>query len=159
MRVPFALRFAGVVLVALACVPHPATPAGPSDALVTGSTVPGETPAVGPTDAGGPTPIPSFVRPTPLPDPTFLVYTVRSGDTLTSIARTFGTTPRSIAFWSRGEHPSLDPESAAYEPDRLEIGWILTLVPNAVFDETELPENGPAATTAPSPPPSPSPAG
>ena len=153
MRVPLALRFAGVVLVALACVPRPATLAGPSDAVVTG-----ETPTVGPTDAGGPTPIPSFVHPTPLPDPTFLVYTVRSGDTLTSIARTFQTTPRSIAFWSRGEHPSLDPESTAYDPDRVEIGWILLLVPNAVFDESELPEPTPAATPAPSPPPSPSPA-
>ena len=102
---------------------------------------------------GGPTPIPSFVRPTPLPAPTFLVYTVRSGDTLTSIARAFQTTPRSIAFWSRGEHPSLDPESTAYNPDRLEIGWILLLVPNAVFDESELPDRTPAATAAPSPPP------
>ena len=78
---------------------------------------------------------PSFVRPTPLPAPTFLTYTVRSGDTLTSIAREFQTTPRSIAFWSRGEHPSLDPESAAYQPNRLEVGWILLLIPDAVVDE------------------------
>ena len=33
----------------------------------------------------GPTPAPSFVRPTPTPLPTFLTYVVRSGDTLSSI--------------------------------------------------------------------------
>jgi spore germination protein YaaH len=78
------------------------------------------------------------VRPTALPAPTFLAYAVKSGDTLTSIAREFHTTPRSIAFWSRGEHPSLDPESASYRPDRLEVGWILLLIPDTVFDEDEL---------------------
>jgi hypothetical protein len=154
MRVAPALPLAGIVLVAVACVPRPATLNGPSDAVGSGSPVPGETVGVEPTDAG-PTPSPSFVRPTPLPAPTFLVYTVRSGDTLTSIARAFKTTPRSIAFWSRGEHPSLDPESATYNPDRLEIGWILLLVPSSVVDENDLPDSTPAATTVPSPPASP----
>jgi hypothetical protein len=154
MRVSPALRTAGIVLVAVACVPRPAVPGEPSNAVGSGSAVPGETAAVEPTDAG-PTPRPSFVRPTPLPAPTFLMYTVRSGDTLTSIARTFRTTPRSIAFWSRGEHPSLDPESATYNPDRLEIGWILLLVPGSVVDESDLPDSTPPATTAPSPPASP----
>jgi spore germination protein YaaH len=92
-------------------------------------------------------PRPSFARPTPLPAPTFLAYTVKSGDTLTSIARIYRTTPRSIAFWSRGEHPSLDPESATYEPDRLEVGWTLLLVPDTVFDEDELMD----ATPSPAP--------
>jgi hypothetical protein len=80
---------------------------------------------------------------------------VRSGDTLTSIAREFHTTPRSIAFWSRGEHPSLDPESPGYRPDRLEVGWLLLVIPDAVFDEDELLD----ATPSPSPavPPSSSP--
>ena len=45
----------------------------------------------------GPSARPSFTYPTPTPLPTFLVYTVRSGDTLTSIAREQGTTARSIA--------------------------------------------------------------
>jgi hypothetical protein len=150
MRVAPALRLAAIVLLAVACVPRPAALGGPSDAVGSGSAVPDETAAVEPTDAG-PTPSPSFVRPTPLPAPTFLVYTVKSGDTLTSIARAFQTTPRSIAFWSRGEHPSLDPESTGYSPDHLEIGWILLLVPNAVFDESELPDTTPAASAAPSP--------
>ncbi|MBI3748980.1 MAG: LysM peptidoglycan-binding domain-containing protein [Chloroflexi bacterium] len=96
----------------------------------------------------GPTPVPSFARPTPLPAPTFLAYAVRAGDTLTSIAREFRTTPRSIAFWSRGEHPSLDPESAAYQPDRLEVGWILRLIPDSVFDEDELMDATPSPTAS-----------
>ena len=105
----------------------------------------------------GPTPIPSFIRPTPLPAPTFLTYTVRGGDTLTSIAHTFGTTPRSIAFWSRDEHRSLDPESAAYQPNRLEVGWILLLIPGVVLDEDELPDATPTATAPLSPLVGPSP--
>lgn len=153
MRTQLALRFAAVSLVA-ACVPRPAALASPSDAVAAVSAAPSETPAPSPT---GPTPIPSFVRPTPLPAPTFLTYTVKSGDTLTSIARVFRTTPRSIAFWSRGDHPSLDPESAAYEPNRLEVGWILLLIPDAVVDEDELPERTPPPTPSPAAGTTPSP--
>ena len=134
-----------LVLVA-GCVPpstDPGTPA-PTGTGLTASIEPGESAPVGPV---GPTPIPSFVRPTPLPAPTFLAYTVKSRDTLTSIAREFHTTPRSIAFWSRDEHPSLDPESPAYQPDHLEVGWILRLIPDDVFDEDELLD----APTSPSP--------
>lgn len=85
----------------------------------------------------GPTPSPSFVRPTPTPLPTFLNYVVKSGDTLTSIARAHGTTARSIAFWNRTRHPSLDPDAPDYEPDRIKIGWVLRLVPGAEIDEDE----------------------
>ena len=129
-----------------ACVPRPASLGTPT---MTGAGQPSPMSRPSATAAAttaGPTPIPSFVRPTPLPAPTFMAYTVRSGDTLTSIARAFHTTPRSIAFWSRGEHPSLDPESAAYRPDRLEVGWLLLVIPDAVFDEDELPD-----TPSPSP--------
>ena len=85
----------------------------------------------------GPTPSPSFVRPTPTPLPTFLVYVVRPGDTLTSIARAHGTTARSIAFWNRTSHPSLDPDSPDYDPNRIEVAWILLLVPDIEIDEDE----------------------
>jgi hypothetical protein len=88
------------------------------------------------------------VRPTPRPAPTFLAYTVKRHDTLTSIARTFHTTPRSIAFWSRAEHPSLDPESPGYDPDRLEVGWLLLVIPDAVFDEDELLDATPSPSQA-----------
>jgi hypothetical protein len=156
MRAPTARSALPVMLVAwlvvvAACVPRPA---GPRQSSAAGqgpggspspTAEPGVTPSYGPV---WPTPIPSFVRPTPLPAPTFLAYTVKSGDTLTSIARDYRTSPRSIAFWSRGEHPSLDPESASYEPDRLEVGWVLLLVPDTVFDEDQLMDATPSPTPA-----------
>jgi LysM domain len=127
------------------CTPRPASLASPAAATDAADVVT-PTPDARPT---GPTPIPSFIRPTPLPDPTFLAYIVESGDTLTSIAQTFGTTPRSIAFWSRTEHPSLDPLSTGYRPDRLEIGWTLLVIPEATFDEDELPDPTPSGTPEP----------
>ena len=138
------LLAAGVLLVA-ACVPRPTRSVSPSGAVATPPARSAEASSGGPVS---PTPTPSFVRPTPLPAPTFFVYVVKGGDTLTSIARAFHTTPRSIAFWSRGEHPSLDPESTAYQPNRIEVGWILLLVPDAVFDEDELPAETPSATAS-----------
>jgi len=100
--------------------------------------------------AGSPAPVasassapratPPFVRPTPTPAPTFLVYTVKAGDSLNSIAHHFGTTGRSIAYWNRATYPSLDPESAQYQPGLLKVGWILQVIPNGTFDEQTLPE-------------------
>ena len=100
-----------------------------------------------PTPAG-PTPTPSFVRPTPTPQPTFLTYIVRTGDTLTSIAKKFGTTGRSIAYWNRATYPSLDPDSDAYKPDYVAIGWMLMLIPNAEVDPENLPTLPPTAGPA-----------
>jgi hypothetical protein len=128
---------------AAACVPPPvgrATPApSPSPSVAP------PTPSPAPT---GPTPSPSFVRPTPLPSPTFLVYVVRSGDTLTSIARQFDTSAFSLAAWNRGAYPSLDPDSPTYEPDRIQPGWTLQLIPGREIDEEELLE--PPSSPAPS---------
>jgi peptidoglycan/xylan/chitin deacetylase (PgdA/CDA1 family) len=89
---------------------------------------------------------PTFVRPTPSPAPTFISYVVRSGDSLNSIARTYGTTARSIAWWNRGTYPSLDPESDAYDPNRLEVGWTLVLIPGAVVDDNNPPTPSPGPT-------------
>jgi hypothetical protein len=107
-----------------------------------GSTGGGHAPDPAPT-IGGPTTSPSFIRPTPNPSPTFLVYEVQAGDTLTSIARLFGTTARSIAYWNRTRYPSLDPDSSTYEPNRIEVGWTLQLIPTEVVDEDELPDPTP----------------
>ncbi len=96
----------------------------------------------------GPAPARTIVPPTPTPAPTFLVYTVKTGDRLDTIAHRFGTTARSIAFWNRSTYPSLDPDSAKYRPDLLKIGWALFLVPNDVVDEQDLPG---ASTDATSP--------
>lgn len=127
------------------------------------------TPAVTPA-ASTVAPSPTFVRPTPSPQPTFTAYVVRSGDTLNSIATTFRTTARSIAWWNRGAYPTLDPESEAYAPDHLEIGWILMLLPDTVVDDnnpptpspgptsTLLPTVGPTAKPSPKPSVAPAPA-
>jgi LysM domain len=114
----------------------------------TGSAAPSVSPA--PT---GPTPRPSFVPPTPTPEPTFLAYVVKKGDSLNTIAHRFKTTARSIAFWNRATYPSLDPESAKYQPNLLKLGWTLLLRPNDVVDEQELPEPSSSAddTTDPEP--------
>jgi hypothetical protein len=121
----------------------------------TGRTGPGaapgvSTPAATPTPRPtGPTPFPSFVRPTPTPLPPFTTYVVKRGDTLTSIARKFKTTGRSIAFWNRAAHPSLDPESSHYDPNSIRRGWALVLIPGVTFDENSIPE--PTETPEPSP--------
>jgi peptidoglycan/xylan/chitin deacetylase (PgdA/CDA1 family) len=102
-------------------------------------------------------PSPTFVRPTPTPVPTPLIYYVKSGDSLHSIAREFGTTARSIAFWNRDRYPSLDPESEQYAPDRIGVGWTFRLIPNHVYDEDAEPSL-PPTVSSPSPGPSSGPA-
>lgn len=132
-----------LVLAAVLVVPGmlgPSASPGPSGSGAPGSAAPSAThsPAA-----------PTFVRPTPSPNPTFTSYTVRAGDTLNSIATAFGTTARSIAWWNRGAHPSLDPESQDYEPDRLDIGWVLVLIPNAEVDENNPPTPSPGPSALP----------
>lgn len=121
-------------LVAGGCVPGRAGASddGPSPPA---GTVPAVTTV--PTQAG-PTPVPTFVRPTPTPLPTFLVHVVGPGETLTSIARLHGTTGRSIAHWNRATYPSLDPASDDYEPDRIVVGWTLRLIPGLEYDAEDL---------------------
>ena len=115
-----------------ACVPEPANRATPPADV-------GATPTPVPTPAG-PTPTPSFVRPTPTPAPTFLVYTVKTGDTLEKIAKRYHTTVRSISYWNRATYPSLDPESSKYKPNDIKVGWTLQLIPGVQIDEEELPD-------------------
>jgi hypothetical protein len=144
---------AALAAIVVACVPTPVALITPSPGTP-GATAepPGGTglPSPGPVN-GGPTASPSFVRPTPTPSPTFLVYEVQAGDSLTSVARLFGTTARSIAYWNRARYPSLDPDSSNYEPDRIEVGWTLLLIPTEVVDEDELPDSTPTPTPPPTP--------
>lgn len=135
------------VLVALALVvpdlrlggtDGPGTSANPTSTAVAGSP--------------GPSPSRTFVRPTPTPRPTPLTYFVKSGDSLISIALEFRTTARSIGFWNRDRYPTLDPESEAYAPDRIGVGWTFTLIPKTVYDEDAEPSLPPSGS--PSPPPS-----
>jgi len=135
-----------LIVVAGACIPGGAatpstmSPASPDSTGAAASASP---------SASGPSSRPSFTYPTPTPLPTFLVYTVRSGDTLTSIAREHATTARSIAFWNRERYPSLDPDSPRYAPNRIEVGWQLLLIPDVELDPEDLPE--PSASGSPLP--------
>ncbi len=92
---------------------------------------PTPTPPPGPTTPPPPTPTPG--PPTPTPGPTFKLYKVSRGDTLTRIARRFHTSTRSLSYWNREAYPSLDPESARYKPDRLELGWVLRVLPGKEY--------------------------
>ena len=142
-------RIIGALTVAVllaACVPEPTNRPSPSGA---GSAAT-PTPTAVPTPAG-PTPTLSFIRPTPTPRPTFFVYTVVSGDNLVTIARRYGTTGTSIAYWNRVTYPSLDPESNKYRPNHLVVGWTLMLIPNVEVDPENLPP-GPSASGLPEAP-------
>lgn len=95
---------------------------------------PAPTPTPSPAPTPSPTPSPTPGPPTPTPGPTFVLYTVRRGDTLTRIARRFRTDGRSIAYWNRETYPSLDPESPKYDPDRLARDWVLRLIPGGAYE-------------------------
>ncbi len=68
-----------------------------------------------------------------------------SGDSLDKIAKQFGTTGRSIAYWNRATYPSLDPESGSYRPNDIKVGWTLVLIPNKEVDPENLPTLPPSA--------------
>jgi peptidoglycan/xylan/chitin deacetylase (PgdA/CDA1 family) len=112
----------------------------------TASPVP--TPSPVPTATALPTPQPT---PTPVPAPTPLIYTVKAGDRLLTIAKRFKTTGRSIAYWNRAKYPSLDPDSPKYDPNRIEIGWMLTITPGVTLDQP--PDASPGSAGSPSPVP------
>jgi nucleoid-associated protein YgaU len=139
-------RAGPTVLLALAAIVAGCLPSstGPASSAATGSVPAAETPTSTPSPSG-PSPSPSFVRPTPTPMPTFMVYVVKRGDSLNTIAHRFGTKARSIAFWNRASYPSLDPESSRYSPNSIQVGWMLILIPGVLFDENAVPD----ATSAP----------
>jgi peptidoglycan/xylan/chitin deacetylase (PgdA/CDA1 family) len=137
------------LVAAILFVPGLLNPAGPGASGSPGSSL-------------GPTPSPSaaeptFVRPTPSPQPSFTSYVVQPGDTLSSIARQFDTTARSISWWNRGAYPILDPESESYDPDRIKVGWVLVLLPGTEVDENNPPTPSPDPEATPGPGPTPTP--
>jgi Tfp pilus assembly protein FimV len=94
---------------------------------------PQPTPTPTPSPTPAPTPSPTPGPPTPTPAPAFVVYKVKRGDTLLTIARRYATSGRSIAYWNRDRYPSLDPETAGYTPDRIQVGWVLRILPGQQF--------------------------
>ena len=130
-----ALATSVVAVIATACVPQPANRRTPPP--LAASAVPASEPPASPTPAT-PSPSLTFSRPTATPQPTFLAYRVRSGDTITSIARDHETTVRSLGYWNRATYPSLDPDSSRYNPDNLRVGWTLLLIPGVEVDPDEI---------------------
>ena len=127
--------------------------AGCISAVVQSPPATGSTPVAVPSTPApsGPPAIPSFIRPTPTPGPTFAAYVVVRGDNLNTIAAKFRTTARSIAFWNRVLYPTLDPLGTNYRPDRISIGWTLMVIPGVVFNEDDLPGQTPLPGETPAP--------
>jgi peptidoglycan/xylan/chitin deacetylase (PgdA/CDA1 family) len=92
---------------------------------------------------------PSADAPSATPQPTapagFTTYVVQGGDTLSSVARDWGTTVSQLQAWNADRYPSL-----VDDPDSLEAGWVLIVAadPGATPVATST-----AATPSPSPPP------
>ena len=138
------------LVLAAGCIPAPVGQASPTP--IAGTNAAGPASSIPTTEPTGPSPSPSFVRPVPTAPPTFQSYVVKAGDTLSSIAREHGTTARSLAFWNRTRYPSLDPDAASYDPNRIEIGWVLLFVPDIEIDEDDtFPEPTPTPAAEPSP--------
>jgi peptidoglycan/xylan/chitin deacetylase (PgdA/CDA1 family) len=94
------------------------------------------------------------VTPGPTPATAFISVTVQPGDTLGSIARRHGTTWQSLVYWNRERYDSLDPANAAYDPNRIEGGWQLLLIPGVVVSfDAPLPTASPMAPKPASPQP------
>jgi peptidoglycan/xylan/chitin deacetylase (PgdA/CDA1 family) len=75
-------------------------------------------------------------------------YTVQPGDTLFSIARTWGTTVAQLQAWNADRYPGL-----ADDPDELLAGWVLVVAgqPGATPQATVAPTQRPTARPTPSP--------
>lgn len=78
--------------------------------------------------------------PTALPAPTDApgTYTVRTGDTLFSIASRYGVTEDQLREWNVDTYPSL-----RSSPRRIRVGWVLSVVPPAT--PTPVPTPAPPA--------------
>jgi len=137
------LALAAVAWLATACAVPGASGAPDVPSPVAGTAAPSAAATPAPSASGPSRPF----RPTPTPAPTFATWLVRQGDTLIALARRFETTPESLAYWNRARYPSLDPDSTAYRPDRIEVGWQLTYLPGVVVDPENLPPaSGPPTT-------------
>jgi peptidoglycan/xylan/chitin deacetylase (PgdA/CDA1 family) len=143
-----ASRRAGLVLSALlllaACATPSSSPSGPSASSASAGATPGGgtfTPEASPTDSApdGQTPSPSQTAGT--------TYTVRAGDSLSSIARAFGTTVGLLQAWNAERYPSL-----TSNPNVIEPGWVLVVSGDPGVTPLPTPSSAPA-TPAPTPPP------
>ena len=100
-----------------------------------------------PSGTVAPTPTPDV--PEPLPSTAFDEITVASGETLFGIARTYRTTWQSLVFWNKHRIASLDPGDPSYDPNRLEIGWVLLVMPGVTVAYEPTPGGAPNPTPPP----------
>lgn len=108
-----------------------------------------------------PVPTPRLTAALPTPEPTFLIYQVKTGDVLEKIAKRYKTTVASIGYWNRARYRTLDPDSAAFAPDTIRVGWTLRIHPGQTTDTDyedptpipppESPEESPAGSPSASP--------
>jgi peptidoglycan/xylan/chitin deacetylase (PgdA/CDA1 family)/LysM repeat protein len=71
-------------------------------------------------------------------------YTVKAGDTLSSIARAWGTTVAELQDWNGERYPSL-----ADDPDTLQTGWVLSVSGDPGATPLSTPAATPRATPTP----------
>ena len=65
--------------------------------------------------------------------------------------RSPGPTPRHRAAWpggTAGTYPTLDPESEGYDPNNIQPGWTLVLMPGVVVDDASHPSPSPGGPSA-----------
>ena len=129
---------AGVAVLLLISACSPAVSPSPS--------LPGsERPSASATPSGSSSPSGSeSAAPSPSASLVGTLYTVRGGDTLSSIARAWGTSVAQLQAWNGSSYPSL-----LTDPNRLQAGWILIVAGDPGV--TPLPTVAP--TVAPTPPP------
>ena len=137
-----------VVVSACTSTADPSTTPSPTARPPGGGTFSPE-PSVSPT--GTPSPDPG-ASPTAEPSPTPLsgtTYTVRAGDSLSSIARAYGTTTAQLQAWNSARYPSLAANANTIEP-----GWVLIVSGDPNVTPRPAPATPPATPTPAPPPPS-----
>jgi len=131
----------GFAVVLAACGGNASATPTPSEASLPGSA--SAEPSLAPTHAAS-------ASASAAPSAAVMTYTVQPGDTLFSIARTWGTSVAQLQAWNADRYPAL-----AADPDVLQAGW--TIVVSGSPDATPLPTAAP--TTRPTPAPTAVPSG
>jgi peptidoglycan/xylan/chitin deacetylase (PgdA/CDA1 family) len=122
--------------------PSPSVSAPAASVSASPSDAPSQQPSASASDA--PSAAPSA---TPAETPTGTLHVVRAGDTLSAIARSYGTTVEQLQAWNQGSYPSL-----ATNPSVIEPGW--ELIVSGDPGVTPRPTPTAAATPRPTAPPS-----
>ena len=126
-----------IVLALGAC----ATP-GPSSTIPGGTFAPSEsaspTASRAPTGSAAPTAVPTT------PPVAGTIYTVRPGDSLAAIARSYGTSTGQLQAWNSGRYPSM-----ADNPNVIEPGWELVVSGDPNVTPVPAPSEAPQATEPP----------